>query len=419
MSIKARNVSRTRTPISRKPVTAPVRSKGTKKPSVQQSNHSFSSKPSKIQHETTAKAGVSRSLAGASLGAGATAKLSNPVAALSNPVATSALAGGTAETQAPQNVPLAQLAEQQGMQTNQDLINHFYREGGGTWNGAQAAARQKGADLNDLVRNRGGSINTAERPTIGGSLGDVIRQNGLETNQDLINHFYREGGGTWNGAQEAAQRNGADLSQLVQDRLGSIRADGSPGTTGRPTPTAPTNGATPPVATPATGHAAPVTQPGNGGVQDVLNTARNELALGVRENAGSNEDRQGHIRRYRNAVTAPGYAQDRPPEAWCADFVSSVFKDSGRPLGPRGQGFAAVAQMRNWFRGEGRYHTSNPQPGDVAFFRNFSHVAIVESVNADGTVTTIEGNTGPNGGGQQGVHRKTRRLSGLSGFGRM
>ena len=40
--------------------------------------------------------------------------------------------------------------------TNQDLINHYYKVGGGTWEGASKAARADGQTLNALVRNRQG-----------------------------------------------------------------------------------------------------------------------------------------------------------------------------------------------------------------------------------------------------------------------
>lgn len=343
---------------------------------------------------------------------------------------------------APQNTSLAECCQKNGLQSNQDLINHCYKNGGGSWDGAQQIARQMGVDLNDLVKNRQGGINTTERPVMQGPAGQAAAQNGLYTNQDMINHCYKNGGGTWDGAQQFAQNMGLDLNQLVQDRQGTIRppqggqtTPGAAPSTGTGTPTQTTPGqatpgqatpgqATPGQGTPANGQPVQGPQqtgpaPASGqGVERILNVARNELALGVRENAGSNEDREGNIRRYRNAVTAPGYARNRGPEAWCADFVSHVFKEAGNPLGPQGKGFASVAMMRNWLRQSGKFHTSNPQPGDIAFFRDFSHVAIIESVNRDGTVTTIEGNTSPNGGGQQGLHRKTRRLSGISGFGR-
>src|SRR6185437_809288 len=40
------------------------------------------------------------------------------------------------------------------IKTNQDLINKFYKDGGGTWKGAVAQAKKAGVTLNELVKNR-------------------------------------------------------------------------------------------------------------------------------------------------------------------------------------------------------------------------------------------------------------------------
>ena len=56
------------------------------------------------------------------------------------------------------------------------------------------------------------------------------------------------------------------------------------------------------------------------------------------------------------------------------------------------------------FQGQGKWsnhETAKPQPGDIAFFsfdgKGTEHVGIVVKDNGDGTVTTIEGNTTPDG----------------------
>ena len=54
--------------------------------------------------------------------------------------------------------PLAQAQQQNGLRTNQDLINHCYKNGGNTWEGAARVAQGLGANLNDLVKNRQGAI---------------------------------------------------------------------------------------------------------------------------------------------------------------------------------------------------------------------------------------------------------------------
>ena len=72
--------------------------------------------------------------------------------------------------------------------------------------------------------------------------------------------------------------------------------------------------------------------------------------------------------------------------------------------------FMRVAVGREWARSHGRL-VKNPQPGDVFFMlrtNGTGHTGIVESVNADGTITTIEGNT--NGRGSRLGDRVARRV---------
>lgn len=48
--------------------------------------------------------------------------------------------------------------------TNQDVINDCYRQGGGTWAGAQRVARAQGHDLNALVKDRSGAATSGAPP---------------------------------------------------------------------------------------------------------------------------------------------------------------------------------------------------------------------------------------------------------------
>lgn len=52
---------------------------------------------------------------------------------------------------------------------------------------------------------------------------------------------------------------------------------------------------------------------------------------------------------------------------------------------------AGCTQDWNWFKSKGQIVT-NPQRGDLIFFRNLSHIGIIESVE-NGVIHTIEGNT--------------------------
>ncbi len=168
---------------------------------------------------------------------------------------------------------------------------------------------------------------------------------------------------------------------------------------------------------------------GAAGAQAVNNAAGNDLGnkvvniaaqeVGIREDAGRNEDKAGRIREFRNAVTAPGYRKNRPPEPWCADFVSWAYKKAGKPLGPNGKGFAYVPWMKNWLQKSGHWHSKNsnytPKPGDIVVFNwdggRPDHVGLVESVNPDGSINTIEGNAG------NACKRVRRPLSTIEGFG--
>ncbi len=106
----------------------------------------------------------------------------------------------------------------------------------------------------------------------------------------------------------------------------------------------------------------------------------------------------------------------RGREKYCADFVSWVFSQAGIPLDQYN-----CESLKNHLIQNGQWKgRSNPQPGDLVLFDfngdgTADHVGIVKSVNADGTITTIEGNTSGEGG--QGVHEKRRAMDHVVGFG--
>ncbi len=137
----------------------------------------------------------------------------------------------------------------------------------------------------------------------------------------------------------------------------------------------------------------------------ILDVARGEL--GKRE-VGTN---RGEILKY------PNYF-GRHAEAWCADFASWVMHQSGGKMNKAYCPYLLNELKRNgdW---KGRH---NPQPGDVVVFDwegdgTADHVGIVEKVNSDGTINTIEGNAKDVHSGRQGVYRHTRSMSVIVGFG--
>lgn len=107
------------------------------------------------------------------------------------------------------------------------------------------------------------------------------------------------------------------------------------------------------------------------------------------------------------------YGMDGNP--WCAMFVSWCLAAAGSPLPPidGASGSASVASLRRWGRRTGRLVT-HPQPGDLLLIDHgggAGHMGIVERVEADGTVHTIEGNTDADGGREgREVARRTREI---------
>jgi len=116
---------------------------------------------------------------------------------------------------------------------------------------------------------------------------------------------------------------------------------------------------------------------------------------------GSNDS--ARIAEYRTATTGSGVGP------WCAYFASWAASQAGVPLGEQGQGFGAVAAIDDWARRTGKLVAPGapPQPGDLILWGG-RHMGIVEAVDPDGSVRTIEGNSsdavtrrtyGPDGGG--------------------
>lgn len=137
--------------------------------------------------------------------------------------------------------------------------------------------------------------------------------------------------------------------------------------------------------------------------QDVLRIAASKI--GVTENAygGGTEFHEWYMNSpraletlARDGGTLRGYAN----APWCAMFVSWVGEQAGiRPI----MGWDAyTVTYAKWFRANRHWGTEVASPGAVVFFdwggskniEAIDHVGLVERDNGDGTITTIEGNTG-------------------------
>jgi hypothetical protein len=117
------------------------------------------------------------------------------------------------------------------------------------------------------------------------------------------------------------------------------------------------------------------------------------------------------------------YGMDRV--AWCAQFVWWVGQQAGAgALIPKS---AYTPTMAGWYQQRG-LASKSPRVGSLVFFdwpgdgvNRISHVGLVEAVNADGTLTTIEGNTTSGTAGDQrmggGVWRRRRSTSAVVIYG--
>ncbi|MBS1890484.1 MAG: CHAP domain-containing protein [Actinobacteria bacterium] len=102
---------------------------------------------------------------------------------------------------------------------------------------------------------------------------------------------------------------------------------------------------------------------------------------------GSNESPR--IAEYRSAV------QGAVVGPWCADFASWCAAQAGIPLGQNGEGFQGVGALWEWAEASGRAipaEEGSPAPGDLIVWGS-DHVGIIEAVDPDGTIHTIEGNS--------------------------
>jgi hypothetical protein len=132
---------------------------------------------------------------------------------------------------------------------------------------------------------------------------------------------------------------------------------------------------------------APVaSQPASSAGQAVLNAVRGEVGQ-AEQPPGSNDSPR--IAQYRQATAGSGVGP------WCAYFTSWAARQAGVPLGDSGQGFGRVDDVYAWAQRAGKAIPNGagvtPQPGDLIVWDE--HIGVVESVDGNGTIHTIEGNS--------------------------
>lgn len=108
----------------------------------------------------------------------------------------------------------------------------------------------------------------------------------------------------------------------------------------------------------------------------------------------------GEAEKQFDSPASPSTYAEGADESWCADFVSWVMRDAGRPLSNPNSGswrIPGVYTLQEYYQSAGRFHEAgySPRPGDVIMYNTPSpfgqHTNIV--LGFDGrTVTTIGGN---------------------------
>jgi hypothetical protein len=148
------------------------------------------------------------------------------------------------------------------------------------------------------------------------------------------------------------------------------------------------------------------------GAERLLGVARKEL--GTKESpAGSNRVK------YNTAYYGREVSGDSYP--WCCVFLWWCFREAGlAQLFCGGGKTASCGALANWAKRNGRFVAKDYQSGDLVFLRfsgtAIQHIGALEQVNRDGSLITIEGNTGAGSDANGGeVQRRTRALRYVAG----
>ena len=132
---------------------------------------------------------------------------------------------------------------------------------------------------------------------------------------------------------------------------------------------------------------------GGGIGQKIVALAQGEVGVSESPPGSNNSPR---IRDYRKATAGAV----NTPGPWCAYFVSWLCQQAGAPIGAGGNGTGYVPTLESWGKSTHRWAEggTRPRPGDIVIFDwggagTADHTGIVERVDADGTIHTIEGNS--------------------------
>ena len=145
-------------------------------------------------------------------------------------------------------------------------------------------------------------------------------------------------------------------------------------------------------------------------IKDVTDKAAAEI--GVKEYPSCSNNVKYNTMFYGKPVAGSAYP-------WCCAFIWWLLSTSGISV-PK---TALCTTLGEYFKSQGRFYTSNPQVGDIVFFkfntnnRWTNHVGIVVGVRGN-EIETIEGNTSVNSNDNGGTVMRRKRSSNIVGFGR-
>lgn len=154
--------------------------------------------------------------------------------------------------------------------------------------------------------------------------------------------------------------------------------------------------------------------------QQILDIASRQIGVSENSQGGGTKFQSWYMSTERARETTArdgGRIQDYANAPWCAMFVSWVGEQAG--IRPTMGWDAYTVTHAKWFKENGHWGTA-PKPGAVVYFDwqggkdidGIDHVGFVKQDNGNGTITTIEGNTG-NGK----VEQRVRPTSQVVGYG--
>lgn len=117
------------------------------------------------------------------------------------------------------------------------------------------------------------------------------------------------------------------------------------------------------------------------------------------DDSGANAGDANYTKYARDLHAAGYYQASKQGFEWCDMFVDWCFLQL---CGSRAKAEEITCQTglygagcewsAKYYKQQGRFYTTDPEPGDQIFFNNYAHTGIVEKIE-NGVITTIEGNT--------------------------